>query len=106
MVKKYHPDVNPGNETAEKKMREINAAYNQIRNMRKGKTTLADGPEVRNPAAMEAQEAAIMAVFHGRIYSEAALKAMGRAFSRRLPRSLLPREITLTQHITEKPLTF
>ena len=39
MVKKYHPDVNPGDETAEKKMREINAAYDQIRNTREGKTT-------------------------------------------------------------------
>ena len=39
MVKKYHPDVNPGDETAEKKMREINAAYDQIRNIREGKTT-------------------------------------------------------------------
>ena len=105
MVKKYHPDVNPGDETAEKKMREINAAYDQIRNIREGKTTFGGQAEVRIPAAMEAQEAAIMAVFHGRIYSEAALKAMGR-LSRRLLRSLLPREITLTQHITEKPLTF
>lgn len=39
MVKKYHPDVNPGDENAEKKMREINAAYDQIRNIREGKTT-------------------------------------------------------------------
>lgn len=39
LVKKYHPDVNPGNETAEKKMREINAAYDQIRNIREGKAS-------------------------------------------------------------------
>lgn len=38
LVKKYHPDVNPGSETAEKKMREINAAYDQIKNVREGKT--------------------------------------------------------------------
>lgn len=38
MVKKYHPDVNPGDENAERKMREINAAYDQIRNIREGKT--------------------------------------------------------------------
>ncbi len=37
LVKKYHPDVNPGNEAAEKKMREINAAYDHIKNIREGK---------------------------------------------------------------------
>lgn len=39
LVKKYHPDVNPGNTEAEQKMREINAAYDQIRNIREGKTS-------------------------------------------------------------------
>lgn len=39
LVKKYHPDVNPGDENAEKKMREINAAYDQIRNVREGKAS-------------------------------------------------------------------
>ena len=39
VVKKYHPDVNPGDENAERKMREINAAYDQIRNIREGKAT-------------------------------------------------------------------
>lgn len=39
LVKKYHPDVNPGDENAERKMREINAAYDQIRNIREGKST-------------------------------------------------------------------
>ena len=39
LVKKYHPDVNPGDESAEKKMREINAAYDQIRNIREGKAS-------------------------------------------------------------------
>ncbi len=38
LVKKYHPDVNPGDENAERKMREINAAYDQIRNIREGKS--------------------------------------------------------------------
>ena len=27
LAKKYHPDLNPGDETAAKKMQEINAAY-------------------------------------------------------------------------------
>ncbi|MEA4896067.1 MAG: DnaJ domain-containing protein [Oscillospiraceae bacterium] len=32
LAKKYHPDVNPGNKEAERKMNEINAAYDQIKN--------------------------------------------------------------------------
>ena len=32
LAKKYHPDVNPGDAAAERKMNEINAAYDQIKN--------------------------------------------------------------------------
>lgn len=32
LAKKYHPDLNPGDETAAKKMNEINEAYDRIRN--------------------------------------------------------------------------
>ena len=32
LAKKYHPDINPGNKEAERKMNEINAAYDQIKN--------------------------------------------------------------------------
>lgn len=32
LAKKYHPDLNPGNENAARKMSEINAAYDQIKN--------------------------------------------------------------------------
>lgn len=32
LAKKYHPDANPGNEEAARKMQEINAAYEQIKN--------------------------------------------------------------------------
>ena len=32
LTKKYHPDLNPGNEAAAKKMNEINAAYDRIKN--------------------------------------------------------------------------
>ncbi len=32
LAKKYHPDLNPGDKDAEKKMSEINAAYEQIKN--------------------------------------------------------------------------
>ena len=32
LAKQYHPDLNPGDETAAKKMQQINAAYEQIKN--------------------------------------------------------------------------
>ena len=32
LAKKYHPDLNPGDQTAAKKMNEINAAYDAIKN--------------------------------------------------------------------------
>ena len=32
LAKKYHPDRNPNNPEAAKKMNEINAAYDQIKN--------------------------------------------------------------------------
>ena len=32
LAKKYHPDVNPGDKNAEQKMKEINAAYDAIKN--------------------------------------------------------------------------
>ena len=32
LAKKYHPDRNPGDATAAKKMQEVNAAYDQIKN--------------------------------------------------------------------------
>ena len=35
LAKKYHPDLNPGDETAAKKMQEVNAAYEQIKNPEK-----------------------------------------------------------------------
>ena len=35
LAKKYHPDLNPGDAEAARKMREVNAAYEQIRNPEK-----------------------------------------------------------------------
>lgn len=35
LAKKYHPDLNPGDERAAQKMQEINAAYEQIKNPEK-----------------------------------------------------------------------
>lgn len=60
LARKYHPDNygdNPLSDLAEEKMQEINAAYDSIVNMRKGKrgtgspdydSTASDFPEVRN----------------------------------------------------------
>jgi molecular chaperone DnaJ len=36
LAKKYHPDINPGNKSAEQKMREVNAAYEQIKKQKTG----------------------------------------------------------------------
>lgn len=36
LVKQYHPDLHPGDENADKKMREINAAYEQIKAEKRG----------------------------------------------------------------------
>jgi len=38
LAKRYHPDANPGEEAAAKKMAEINAAYDEIIAFRQGKT--------------------------------------------------------------------
>ena len=32
LAKKYHPDINPGDPVAAKKMQQVNAAYEQIKN--------------------------------------------------------------------------
>lgn len=37
LAKKYHPDLNPNDEEAAKKMNEINVAYEQIKDMKQGK---------------------------------------------------------------------
>lgn len=39
LAKKYHPDMNPGDETAARKMNEVNAAYDQIKNPEKAQQT-------------------------------------------------------------------
>ena len=38
LAKKYHPDLNPGDEAAAKKMQEVNAAYEQIKNPEKAQS--------------------------------------------------------------------
>ena len=32
LAKKYHPDLNPGDQEAARKMKEVNEAYDQIKN--------------------------------------------------------------------------
>lgn len=39
LAKKYHPDLNPGNKQAEEQMREVNAAYEQIKSGKYGEAT-------------------------------------------------------------------
>lgn len=43
LAKQYHPDIHPDREYAEKKMAEINAAYDQIQAIRQGKATGSTG---------------------------------------------------------------
>ena len=37
LARKYHPDLNPGDKNAEQKMKEINGAYETIKDIRSGK---------------------------------------------------------------------
>ena len=37
LARQYHPDLNPGNSAAEAKMKEINSAYEAIKDIRSGK---------------------------------------------------------------------
>ena len=37
LAKQYHPDLNPGDEVAAKKMQQINAAYDQSKNPEKNR---------------------------------------------------------------------
>lgn len=48
LAKQYHPDLNPGDETAAKKMSEINDAYDRIK---RGDTKTNYGPSGYNPGS-------------------------------------------------------
>ncbi len=50
LAKKYHPDLNPGNEAAARRMGEINQAYDRIKTMRqRGETWQQDEGYQNNP---------------------------------------------------------
>lgn len=52
LARKYHPDLHPGDKVAEAKMKEVNAAYNQIQDIRSGKASYQPGGSAgayRNP---------------------------------------------------------
>ena len=48
LTKKYHPDLHPGDEACAKKMQEINAAYDQIKNPEKYQRSTS-GPQGQGP---------------------------------------------------------
>ncbi|MCL6458385.1 MAG: DnaJ domain-containing protein [Gorillibacterium sp.] len=52
LAKKYHPDLNPDNPVAERKMQEINSAYEQIKTARQG------GPSIQQQQQQRAGGAA------------------------------------------------
>ena len=43
LAKQYHPDLNPGDEVAAKKMQQVNAAYDQIKNPEKYQQSQSSG---------------------------------------------------------------
>ena len=45
LAKKYHPDLNPGDENATRKMQEINAAYDQIHNPKQNASSAYGGAQ-------------------------------------------------------------
>ena len=49
LAKQYHPDANPGDEYAAKKMQEINDAYDRIRNPEKYQGPSSSGSQGYNP---------------------------------------------------------
>ena len=49
LAKQYHPDANPGDEAAAKKMQEINDAYDQIKNPEKYRGAASGGSQGYNP---------------------------------------------------------
>ena len=49
LAKKYHPDLNPGDEEAAKKMQQVNAAYEKIKNPEKAQQQTYGGYQQYDP---------------------------------------------------------
>lgn len=49
LAKKYHPDLNPGDKEAARKMQEVNAAYEQIKNPEKTRPNPGNGGSYYDP---------------------------------------------------------
>ena len=58
LARKYHPDVNPGDPVAAKKMQEVNAAYEQIKNPEKARPGDPFGAYGRQQSTGQYQQAA------------------------------------------------
>lgn len=99
LAKQYHPDLHPGDEAAARKMQEINAAYEQIKNPEKAGPTAGQGGYggyggyrgdpfggyrqqrgYTNPAGDAYQQAAYQYIRYGQ-YAEA-LNALGNSTQR------------------------
>ena len=65
LAKKYHPDRNPGDQEAAKKMQQINAAYEQIKNPEKSQRTDPFGGYHQRQSQGQYQQAAFQYIrFH------------------------------------------
>ncbi len=74
LAKQYHPDIHPDRQFAEKKMAEINAAYDQIQAQRQGKATgqTYGGYEYGEPAGgSDPEMTAVRHYLHYQRYREA-----------------------------------
>ena len=65
LAKKYHPDINPGDPVAAKKMQQVNAAYEQIKNPEKNQRTDPFGGYHQRQSEGQYQQAAFQYIrFH------------------------------------------
>ncbi len=112
LAKKYHPDLNPGDEEAARKMQQINAAYEQIKNPDKAASGGQSGYEEYDPfrgasgsAGDRYQQSAYQYILYGR-YQEA-LNILGNSTQRNarwyylsaLANDGLGNQVTALEHI-------
>lgn len=111
LAKQYHPDRNPGDQEAAKKMQQINAAYEQIKNPEKAQSSGgynpygAYGSYSSQPSGDEYQQAAYQYIRFGR-YREA-LNALGNCSQKNarwyylsaLANNGLGNQVTALEHI-------